>query len=99
MSVTSCPNMAQNQQAIDGACENDGVAKPTLGKSAQIRREERIAEYRRRQPIAELRRKAEKACERANLWSQEELDLANAEAKEMADFFASIARPQSEAER
>jgi hypothetical protein len=52
-------------------------------------REERIAEFRRKQPIEELRRKANLATDRFNLWSQEELDLADAEARELAAFFTS----------
>ena len=50
-------------------------------------REERIASYRQGQPLAELRRKAEKAVCRSNLWTQEELDLADAEATDLAKNF------------
>lgn len=40
-----------------------------------------------RQHVNELRRKANKARNRANLWTQEELDLAKREGKQMAAFF------------
>jgi hypothetical protein len=43
----------------------------------------RIELYRLDQPIEELRRKAEKARCKSNLWTQEELDLADAEASEL----------------
>ena len=46
-------------------------------------REERIREYRLRQPQNELDRKARKSRERANLYTQEEMDAADAKAKEM----------------
>ena len=53
-------------------------------------REKRIAAYRRQQPVDELRRKYLKSCGRHThqMWSQEELDLAHVEAKELADYFA-----------
>lgn len=47
-------------------------------------REEKIRQYRLKQPRALLEQKANKARDRANLWSQEELDAADAEAKEIA---------------
>jgi hypothetical protein len=43
--------------------------------------------YRQDQPIEELRRKAEKARCRSNLWTQEELDLADKEAAELYRYF------------
>jgi hypothetical protein len=43
----------------------------------------RIELYRLDQPIEELRRKAEKARRRDNIWTQEELDWADAEASEL----------------
>lgn len=49
-------------------------------------REERIADYRKRQPIEELRRKQRKAFQRG-FWTQEDLDLADAEARVLAEFF------------
>jgi hypothetical protein len=40
-----------------------------------------LQKYRLRQPIEELRRKANKAArKRSKLWTQEEIDLARAEA-------------------
>lgn len=50
-------------------------------------RREKIRRARLAQPLNELRRKANIACNRANIWSQEELDAANAEAAELAKFF------------
>lgn len=50
-------------------------------------RSERIREFRLRQPVAELRRKAEKSRERANLHTREELDLAEAKARELSAHF------------
>jgi len=55
-------------------------------------RQERIRRARLRQPRAELERKAAKATERANLYSQEEIDLADAEASELADWFTQAER-------
>jgi hypothetical protein len=46
-------------------------------------REEKIKQYRLKQPVAELERKAIKSRERANLYTQEELDLAAREAMEL----------------
>lgn len=51
-------------------------------------RQERIRQLRLRQPLAELQRKAAKAAERANLYTQEGLDLADARAAILSDFFA-----------
>ncbi len=48
-----------------------------------IEREERIRQFRLRQPIEELRRKSDKSRDRANLYTQEELDYAGAKAKEL----------------
>jgi hypothetical protein len=39
--------------------------------------------HRQSQPIEELRRKAEKARCKSNIWTQEELDLADVEADEL----------------
>jgi hypothetical protein len=46
-------------------------------------RQERIRQYRIKQPQAELDRKASKAVERANIWTQEELDAADKEAEDL----------------
>jgi hypothetical protein len=48
---------------------------------------QRIETARQSQPLSELRRKAEKARSRSNIWTQEEIDLAEVEAAEMAAFF------------
>jgi hypothetical protein len=45
-----------------------------------------VKDYRQSQPIDELRRKAAKAA-RPGWWTQEDIDLAKAEAKEMAEWF------------
>lgn len=50
-------------------------------------RERRISDSRQHQPIEELRRKADKAINRANLWTQEEIDFAFARAREMGEYF------------
>jgi len=55
-----------------------------------MERAERIREARLHQPIEELKRKADKSRERANLYSQEEIDLADAEARELVAYFARI---------
>lgn len=59
-------------------------------------REERIRQYRLKQPQAELDRKADKARERANLWTQEELDAADRQAREWIEFFNGQFRQESE---
>ncbi|KKL25214.1 hypothetical protein LCGC14_2407550 [marine sediment metagenome] len=46
-------------------------------------RKDKIKEYRLHQPLEELKRKARKARERANLWTVEELDYAQAQAREI----------------
>ena len=46
-------------------------------------RADKIEEYRQRQPVAELKRKADKSFNRANLWTQEQLDLVHHEAHEL----------------
>lgn len=46
-------------------------------------RQMRIELYRQSQPIAELQRKADKAVCKSNIWTQEELDLADVEANEL----------------
>jgi hypothetical protein len=51
---------------------------------ARTDRQERIKKARQAQPRQELHRKAEKARNRANLYSQEELDYAAARAKFIA---------------
>lgn len=56
-------------------------------------RRRRIDEARQKQPIEELRRKARKARERANLWSQEELDLAKARARSFMRFIRGASAP------
>lgn len=56
-------------------------------------RELRIELYRRDQPIEELRRKADKARCKSNLWTMEELDLADAVAQKWKDHFGAD-RPQ-----
>lgn len=43
---------------------------------------EKIREHRLRQPLSKLARKADKARERANIYSQEELDYADAWARD-----------------
>ena len=48
-------------------------------------REKKIREYRLKQPLEELKRKRDKSVERANIWSQEELDYASAKARKMAE--------------
>ena len=48
-----------------------------------VQRAARIKESRIKQPISELKRKAEKARERANIWTVEELDYADARAREL----------------
>ncbi len=53
-------------------------------------REEKIRQCRLKQPIEELRRKADKSVERSNVWTQEELDCADAEAKELAEYFKQV---------
>jgi hypothetical protein len=45
-----------------------------------------VKDYRQSQPIDELRRKAAKAT-RPGWWTQEDIDLAKAEGKEMAEWF------------
>lgn len=47
-------------------------------------RAEQIRAKRLKQPIEELQRKAQKSAERARLWTQEELDAADAEARKIA---------------
>lgn len=49
-------------------------------------REACIRDFRLRQPQHELDRKAAKAKERANLWTQEELDAADKEAERLYKF-------------
>jgi hypothetical protein len=46
-------------------------------------RAERIRQFRLKQPRAELERKAKKAVERSNLYTQEELDAADAQARDI----------------
>ena len=41
-------------------------------------REQRIKEFRLRQPLSELKRRSDKSANRVNLFSQEELDYADA---------------------
>lgn len=53
-------------------------------------RQSRIREARLRQPIEELERKALKACNRANLWTAEELDFAAARGRALADALAGV---------
>ena len=48
---------------------------------------ERIRQFRLKQPQAELDRKADKARDRAKLWTQEEIDAAD---KEAARFLAAL---------
>jgi hypothetical protein len=60
-----------------------------IGACVSAEREARIREYRLRQPRAELERKAAKAADRAKLWTQEEFDAADAEARDLAAYFAS----------
>lgn len=52
-----------------------------------IERENRIREFRLKQSQEELDRKADKARERSNLWTQEELDAADKKAAEWAKYF------------
>jgi len=47
----------------------------------------KIDKARRSQPIQELKRKAKKACRRQNIWTEEEIDLADAEAREIMKRF------------
>ena len=47
-------------------------------------RADKIKERRLRQPIEELERKADKSHERANIWTQEEIDLCNAKARDLS---------------
>lgn len=49
-----------------------------------VTRAEKIRAARLRQPIEELERKAKKARERANIWTQEELDWAMKYAEELS---------------
>lgn len=49
-------------------------------------RAERIRQYRLRQAQFELDRKAAKARDRANLWTQEELDASEASAERLHRF-------------
>lgn len=51
-----------------------------------------IREKRLKQPVEELLRKAVKSRERANLFTQEELDYADVEAKELYEYFRLRAR-------
>lgn len=46
-------------------------------------RADKIAEYRRQQPIDELRRKQRRA-RRKDIWTEEDIDLAFAEADELS---------------
>lgn len=50
-------------------------------------REEKIRQYRLKQPLAELERKADKSRDRANIWTQEEIDAADKEAREWSAWF------------
>jgi hypothetical protein len=50
-------------------------------------RSKRIEKYRRNQSIHELKRKAKKAFRRQNIWTDEEIDLADAEAREIMKRF------------
>ncbi len=45
-----------------------------------------VDEYRQRQPLVELERKAKKA-RRPGWWTQEDIDLAKAEARNLVKFF------------
>lgn len=58
-----------------------------------IQRKERIREFRLRQPQEELDRKADKARERSNLWTQEELDAADKKATALAAYFVTDGMP------
>lgn len=55
-----------------------------------IEREEQIRQYRLKQPRAELERKSKKSKERASLWTQEEMDAADALAEGWTKFFNSV---------
>jgi hypothetical protein len=59
-------------------------------------REERIRQYRVRQPIAELERKQRKAAQRG-IWTQEDLDLADARAEQQAWWFRKLSRTEENA--
>lgn len=57
-----------------------------------MNRSEYIREARLRQPLAELTRKANKARGRINLYSQEEIDLAEVEARELVAWLGMMER-------
>lgn len=71
--------MQENQPETTAVAQSGGARCSAAGRRLII------AACRARQPLAELRRKANKARNRANIWTIEELDLAAAEARRMAD--------------